>query len=400
MNSVNLEIIELLKSLDNQLKNFSLSIINIRKSGNQIIKNIKGYYLENGDDFFTNLKMSFKNYYESIINFYDNVQIKNLLSTLNDKINIFENNKNYLKGVLLLNEELTNSMNNDSNNHFYVEYNELIDNNPNFYDDNTLINKNFDKKYFFYTINIVSENPIDFDESLLDQFKEQINEEKSTLLLSKDDKKNVLNSLIKSNEYIQNYSDIKEINKIAEIINFLNNKCGVYNIEYLGNKITFNSSLKSKRGNEKYYPPNDWIGIGITVTGKYNEDIWLNDSSKSAEWAIAYHQISSYEVIKKIIEEGLKPGRSQDKEKEKDIRNQRQLIGEGIYLYPEISLAEEKAPNILINNRRYKIVIMAKVMIQKIRQPAELNYWILDKNSVRPYRILFKENKEQKFTIY
>ena len=253
---------------------------------------------------------------------------------------------------------------------------------------------------------IVSENPIDFDESLLDQFKEEINEEKSMLLLSKDDKKNVLNSLIKSNEYIQNYSDIKEINKIAEIINFLNNKCGVYNIEYLGNKITFNSSLKSKRGNEKYYPPHDWIGIGINVTGKYKEDkedkedIWLNDSSKSAKWAIAYHQISSYEVIKKIIEEGLKPGRSQDKEKEKDIRNQRQLIGEGIYLYPEISLAEEKAPNILINNRRYKIVIMAKVMIQKIRQPAELNYWILDKNSVRPYRILFKENKEQKYIIY
>ena len=43
---------------------------------------------------------------------------------------------------------------------------------------------------------------------------------------------------------------------------------------------------------------------------------------------------------------------------------------------------------------------MAKVMIQKIRQPAGLNYWILDENSVRPYRILFKENKEKNFIIY
>ena len=58
MNSVNSEIIELLKSLGNQLKNFSFAIKNIRKSGNQIINNIKGYYSKNDDDFFINLKSS------------------------------------------------------------------------------------------------------------------------------------------------------------------------------------------------------------------------------------------------------------------------------------------------------------------------------------------------------
>jgi hypothetical protein len=34
---------------------------------------------------------------------------------------------------------------------------------------------------------------------------------------------------------------------------------------------------------------------------------------------------------------------------------------------------------------------MSKVMEQKIRQPPELNYWILDEKYIRPYRILFQE---------
>jgi hypothetical protein len=82
---------------------------------------------------------------------------------------------------------------------------------------------------------------------------------------------------------------------------------------------------------------------------------------------------------------------SQDKAKEEDIRNPRHLIGNGVYLYPEITVAEEKATSIKINNKKYKIVIMSKVMEQKIRQPPELNYWILDEKYIRPYRILFQE---------
>jgi hypothetical protein len=165
----------------------------------------------------------------------------------------------------------------------------------------------------------------------------------------------------------------------------------VDNIDCLGNSISFNSRLNSKRGKENYYPPNGWIGIGLNVIGKYDEDNWLNDMSISSQWAIAYHPISSYLSLKNIVNEGLKAGDSQDKAKEEDIRNPRHLIGNGVYLYPEITVAEEKATSIKINNKKYKIVIMSKVMEQKIRQPSELNYWILDEKYIRPYRILFHE---------
>ena len=34
---------------------------------------------------------------------------------------------------------------------------------------------------------------------------------------------------------------------------------------------------------------------------------------------------------------------------------------------------------------------MARVLIDKIREPEDINYWILNKENVRVYRILLKE---------
>ena len=41
-----------------------------------------------------------------------------------------------------------------------------------------------------------------------------------------------------------------------------------------GNSIYFNLSNNFKRGTERYYLPYNWIGIGIKVLGKYDDDDW------------------------------------------------------------------------------------------------------------------------------
>jgi hypothetical protein len=73
-------------------------------------------------------------------------------------------------------------------------------------------------------MNFVSENPINFDEPLINQMKEITNENKVMLFLSSDDKKNVINSIIKSNENIKNYCCIEKVHEILEIINFMKNE--------------------------------------------------------------------------------------------------------------------------------------------------------------------------------
>ena len=48
-----------------------------------------------------------------------------------------------------------------------------------------------------------------------------------------------------------------------------------------------------KRGGEDYIPPsNDWIGIGLKVLDKYEDNIWLGSSNEPGEWCVAYHGTS------------------------------------------------------------------------------------------------------------
>ena len=155
-----------------------------------------------------------------------------------------------------------------------------------------------------------------------------------------------------------------------------------------------------KRGSEIYYPPYGWIGIGLKVKGKYENDNWLDDISESSKWAIAYHgvgRMSTYDEIKKILlniiskDEGLKPGQSQIKRHFNDKRHPGKRIGTGVYLTQNISIAEEYSGILQLGNKQYKIVLMAKVLIEKIREPEDDNYWILNGKNIRLYRILLKE---------
>ena len=54
-------------------------------------------------------------------------------------------------------------------------------------------------------------------------------------------------------------------------------------------------------------------------------------------------------------------------------------------------MAEEFSGIIPFNNKKYRIVLMTKVLIEKIKEPEDYNYWILNNKYIRVYRILLKE---------
>ena len=163
-----------------------------------------------------------------------------------------------------------------------------------------------------------------------------------------------------------------------------------------GNFLSPNSRQNIFRGKERYDPPYNWIGIGLNVIGKYEDDKWLNDISDKSEWAIAYRgigtNISSNDVkiyLRYFIEKGLNIAKSSSKSKSNDKRRWKK-VGEGIYMTPYIKIAEKYTQNITFNNKKYKVLLMAKVKIDKIREPKGTNFWVLDDEDIRIYRILFK----------
>ena len=249
--------------------------------------------------------------------------------------------------------------------------------------------------YFFYGIHFYSRSKIIFDskhkDTLLKQLENQLSEKKNKIFVSMIKRKDFIHNYIKSEKFdlIHNKNEFDNFEIIKDIKNFIN-FIGSKNIDCLGNSLNFNSSFNSRRGNEIYFPPYGWIGIGLKVIGKYDEDNWINDKDKTSEWVTAYHPASSLESIPKIIVEELKPGHSQDKRNERDKRHKGKKVGEGIYTYQDIKTAEEKAPKILFNNKYFKFVFMLKVLNKEIREPESVNYWILNKDFVRIYRILMK----------
>ena len=183
------------------------------------------------------------------------------------------------------------------------------------------------------------------------------------------------------------YKSISIKAKAKEVYKYI----GIENSDYRGNCLYFNTSGNIKRGSEIYDPPYGFLALGIKVIGKYNDDNWLTCKNEYSEWAIAYHPIFYFESIRKISEEGLIPGDSQDKKNQNDKRHPGKRIKEGIYLYSKIQLAEDKARVIWFNNKGYKFIIMTRVLIKNIMEPEETkSCWILEKEYVRSYRLLVK----------
>ena len=61
-------------------------------------------------------------------------------------------------------------------------------------------------------------------------------------------------------------------------------------------------SLNEKRGNKRYYPPLNWIGIGIKVIDKYDDgnNDWIGMENIEGEWCVAYHGVGRGKPSKEV----------------------------------------------------------------------------------------------------
>ena len=203
--------------------------------------------------------------------------------------------------------------------------------------------------------------------------------------------------------------------ELISIKNYLKMKY-INDLDSRGDFILPNTRNILKRGNEDYNPPYGWIGIGLNVSNNYkgNEEDsyakWLKESINS-KWAIAYlgfnHEINGNDANDEniISNNNLKYLHDLIKDNEKlkilerkvdfndDKRHWRKKYNEGIYLHSKIENAEKDAGLINIKDKKYKVLLMARVKIDEISQPKNENFWVLGKKFIRIYRILFKEIK-------
>jgi hypothetical protein len=160
--------------------------------------------------------------------------------------------------------------------------------------------------------------------------------------------------------------------------------------------------LNLKRGGEKYYPPFGWKGLALKVLNKYDsgDNSWLGNEGKEGEWAIAYHGIGKGNEFKKLINillYNLKKGPCQLYSSYENIRDDKmEEVGKGVYLTPDINIAENYANKIQLGERKtnFQFIIMCRVNPNRIRQPKGFtNNWVINDSYefLRPYRLLIKE---------
>jgi hypothetical protein len=173
-------------------------------------------------------------------------------------------------------------------------------------------------------------------------------------------------------------------------------------LDFKYNFINPNISLNNRRGKELYLPPYGWYGIGLRVLNKYKDNDWINKIDPSSEWAVAYYGFPKY-LQEKDVKNKIKDILENDKfEVEENLQinfchcwNKRlegKRVGNGFYLSPNINLVEGYSKAIFFNKRKYKIILMAKVLIKNIKEPKHYNFWIInEKDDIRFYRLLIKE---------
>ena len=254
--------------------------------------------------------------------------------------------------------------------------------------------KNINK--FYYVINLVAKEKNIYNNNIKTYITKIINEKlninKNNIFVSFNKINNFLDTFIKTKN-ISN-SSIKEIKDSYPNLNKLHEYKIIYdNIVFKkdyfdsdGNIVDYNSM------NKNYDPPYGWLGIGLNVINKYTDENWLKGNDP--RWAKAYLGVGQYlssKQIKKVLQ-NIIINNDLIPEKSQSICNLKGK-GKGIYLTPSINLAEKYSGIISINRKNYKIVLMAKVLIENKKEDNNFNFWILDKKDIRIYRILIKEIK-------
>jgi hypothetical protein len=277
-----------------------------------------------------------------------------------------------------------------------------------------IINNNIANK-FFYVIHIINKEKNNYDDNIkkeiLDNISQVLSIDKDNISIVNDNKRIFMDNFIKTEMFSKlplskirlNFPNIPKLYEFKLIIDgLIRSKCKIP-IEKLNFKYNFeipNTSLSKKRGNEIYNPSYGWIGIGLNINNNIIKNLdWITSKDNTSKWAIAYYgfgkKLTSNEIIKKLYDIIINNNLNKDdslqlKSKYKDIRHNKK-IGVGIYMSPFVDVSEQFSGIIYFNNKRYKIVLMARVLIENIKEPEDNSYWILNNKDIRFYRILLKE---------
>ena len=302
-----------------------------------------------------------------------------------------------------------------------LEYYDLISNEKyNQTEDDNNNENEFDKvkNQFFYIVGVVKKNNYDSGENeinieIINLISEVLKIKKNNIIILENNKRTFINHFIKTELFWKispkkMKKDYPNLNKLYEykilIDGLIRYKCKISKekLDYKYNFITPNLSLNNRRGKEIYIPPYGWFGIGLNVINKYDKgnNDWLNVQDKSGKWAICYYffdkNLSSDEIMVKlnkvIMNNELFLDKSQIKMNEYNTRAKLKRIGTGYYLSYDINIAEKYTGIIYFGNKKFKILLMAKVLIESIKEPADKMFWIISKKEhIRIYRILLKE---------
>jgi hypothetical protein len=162
-------------------------------------------------------------------------------------------------------------------------------------------------------------------------------------------------------------------------------------------------------GNQVYYPPIGWTAYEFDIYLKYDNgnSKWLKCEGKPGEWAIAYHGVARNQNNKNILKAidniykiNLKPGVNQGCRDHDNINPNTKMkypkCGVGVYVTPNIAIAESYAGRLNINGKVYLCVLQFRINPEHLRIASGQNdYWVCEGsvNGVRPYRLLIKETR-------
>ena len=307
-----------------------------------------------------------------------------------------------------------NNNNNNSNN------NSNVNNSISYSENNDAPLNEFDsiKKKFLYIINIIKTQNYDFDnynfsQKIINQISEKLSIDKEKILIKYNNNIIFVNDFIKTQTfsnlkfkdlrtYFPNLPKLYEFKLLMEGFILYEYRIPKEKLDFKYNFINPNISLNNRRGKELYLPPYGWYGIGLNVLNKYDNNDWINKVDSSSKWAIAYYGFPKYlqeKDVKNKLKDIVEKNKYEIEENLQinfchswDKRHEGKRVGIGFYLSPNINLIEGYSKTILFNKRKYKIILMAKVLIKNIKEPKYYNFWIINKkDDIRFYRILIKE---------
>ena len=198
----------------------------------------------------------------------------------------------------------------------------------------------------------------------------------------------------------ENYPELSKLKTIHTDVLMSACKLCINQLDHRGNRSS-GWGVNEKRGNKQYNPPLGWIGIGLNVLGKYDDEdnTWIGMSNVEGEWCVAYHGVARNkpsEEVKdatgSIYKGGFRVGDAQARANNPDKYHPGKLVGPGVYCTPNPSTAECYSGISEINGKKYKTILMVRVKPNAIRSDDD-DYWVVDgtSNDIRPYRILYKE---------